>query len=223
MIACIVAGLIIGYVHFSKKDDSMFSEKSISIPEENSSSLVQVDNMTKDGYRLWKHQDGRSIEAKFIKFENDFIKIKRRDEYVFSFDPSELSEIDKNHLALLKKQSDSTGQVWHKGNYQQELIHQKWFDLPPETPTCKYFDFTNESIDLDKDGRMDGFKVRNFYRINKEFIKPKAWEMDENGVLILKSFISPKIFTGEYKYDFSKESFIKFKGHGPKRFIRSGR
>ena len=25
MIACIVAGLIIGYVHFSKKDDSMFS------------------------------------------------------------------------------------------------------------------------------------------------------------------------------------------------------
>ena len=171
-------------------------------------------------FRSWTNKDGNSIEAKFIKFKEEKIEIRRRDGFTFTLDPSTLSQDDQDYLAELEKHKDSAGRVWHKGSYLQELVRQKWFDLPPESPSCKYFDFTIEKIDLNNDERMDGFKVRNFYKINKHFLPPKAWEMDDDGILTYKYFLGGKIRESKYKYDFGKKSFIRLDGYyGPSLFI----
>ena len=176
--------------------------------------------MPLEGFRFWTNKSGRSIEAKFIKFKDAKIEIRRKDGFTFIFDQSTLSQEDQDYLKELEKHRDQTGRVWHKGNYQQELIRQKWFDRSPDSPVCRYFDFQNLKIDLDGDGQMDGYKVRNFYRVNKHFLRPNAWEMDEEGIVTLKSFTGASIVQGKYKYSFIHESFRKFQGHGPKQFIR---
>jgi hypothetical protein len=171
-------------------------------------------------FRNWTNKDGNSIEAKFIKFKDAKIEIRRKDGFTFTLDPSTLSQEDQDYLKELEKHRDQTGRVWHKGNYQQVLVRQKWFDLPPENGACKYFDFTKEMIDLDNDGKVDGYKVRNFYKNSKSFLSPKAWEMDEDGILTYKYLSGDRIIKSNYKYDFGKKSFIRAKGYyGPRYFI----
>ena len=172
-----------------------------------------------EGFRFWTNRLGRTIEAKFIKFKDAKIEIRRKDGFTFTLNPSTLSQEDQDYLKELEKHRDQTGRVWHKGNYQQELIRQKWFDRTPDSPLCRYFDFQSEKIDLDGDGQMDGYKVRNFYRVSKYFLRPNAWEMDDEGIVTLKSFTGASINQGKYKYSFKYQRFRKFQGYGPKQFI----
>jgi hypothetical protein len=189
--------------------------------DQNISSKTNNEGMLFGGFRIWTNKSGRQIEAKFIKFNDKKILIRRKDGFTFTLNPSTLSQTDLDYLQRLEKHRDQTGRLWHKGNYQQELIRQKWFDRTPDSPSCKFFDFQTEKIDLDGDGRMDGYKVRIFYRVNKHFLRPNAWEMDKEGIVTMKSFTETRNHQGKYKYSFTHKSFRKIQGYGPTQFIRA--
>ena len=189
--------------------------------DQNISSKTNNEVMPFRGFRFWTNKSGSQIEAKFIKFNEKKIVIRRKDGFTFTLNPSTLSQSDLDYLKGLEKHRDQTGRLWHKGNYQQELIRQKWFDRTPDSPLCKFFDFQTEKIDLDGDGRMDGYKVRIFYRVNKHFLRPNAWEMDEEGIVTMKSFTETRNHQGKYKYSFTHKSFRKIQGYGPTQFIRA--
>jgi hypothetical protein len=46
-------------------------------------------------YRKWKNQEGKIIEAKFIKFNKDKVEIKRKDGFTFTILPMAFSQ-EKN-------------------------------------------------------------------------------------------------------------------------------
>ena len=174
-------------------------------------------------FRSWTNKDGNSIEAKFIKFKEEQIEIRRRDGFTFTLDPSTLSQDDQDYLAELEKHKDSAGRVWNKGSYLQELVRQKWFDSLKGKPIMYYHEFNrSEKVDLDKDGKEDGFKVLKWanagYDANNK--RANAWEMDDEGILTYKYFSIGKIRESKYKYDFGKKSFIRLDGYyGPSFFI----
>ena len=45
--------------------------------------------------------------------------------------------------------------------------------------------------------------------------KAKAWEIDEEGIVTLKSANSYTMYLGKYKYNFEEKSFKKIEGYGP--------
>ena len=170
-------------------------------------------------FRSWTNKDGNSIEAKFIKFKEEQIEIRRRDGFTFTLDPSTLSQDDQDYLAELEKHKDSAGRVWHKGSYQQELVRQKWFDSYKDDRTVNFYDFEQGKIDINGDKVEDGFRVRIFSKTSKTEFDDKAWEIDDNGTVTLKSANSHTMYKGKYKYNFEEKSFKKIEGYGPNFFI----
>ena len=172
-----------------------------------------------EDFRKWTNNDGSSIEAKFIKFKGDKIEIRRKDGFTFTLEPKTLSEVDQNYLEQLIKHRDASGRVWHRGNYEHALVRQKWFDTERDDRGANFYEFKKDKIDINEDKIADGFRVRIFSRLNKTKFKDKAWEIDDEGIVTLKSANSHTMYEGKYKYDFEKRSFVKLEGHGPFFFI----
>ena len=170
-------------------------------------------------FRKWTNNDGNSIEAKFVKFKDDNIEIRRRDGFTFTLEPKTLSEADQNYLTKLLKRKDTSGRVWHRGNYEHALVRQKWFDTERNDRGVNFYEFKRDRIDINEDKIADGFRVRIFSRLNKTKFKDKAWEIDDEGIVTLKSANSHTMYEGKYKYDFEKRSFVKLEGYGPPFFI----
>lgn len=180
-------------------------------------SLIQTEAI--EEFRKWTNNDGNSIEAKFVKFKDDNIEIRRRDGFTFTLEPKTLSEVDQNYLAKLIKHKDASGRVWHRGNYEHALVRQKWFDTERDDRGANFYEFKKDKIDINEDKIADGFRVRIFSRLNKTKFKDKAWEIDDEGIVTLKSANSHTMYEGKYKYDFEKRSFVKLEGYGPFFFI----
>jgi hypothetical protein len=174
-------------------------------------------------YREWTNNDGNSIEAKFVKFKDDKIEIRRRDGYTFTFDPKTLSESDMKYLAELIKHRDASGRVWHRGNYEHALVRQKWFDKKRDDRTVNFYEFKRDKIDINEDEIADGFRVRIFSKTSKYKFKDKAWEIDNKGIVTLKSANSHTMYESKYKYDFDSKSFVRIEGYGPSFFISAER
>ena len=172
-----------------------------------------------EDFRKWTNNDGSSIEAKFIKFKGDKIEIRRKDGFTFTLEPKTLSEVDQNYLEQLIKHRDASGRVWHRGNYEHALVRQKWFDTERDDRGANFYEFKKDKIDINEDKIADGFRVRIFSRLNKTKFKDKAWEIDDEGIVTLKSANSHTMYEGKYKYDFEKRSFVKLEGYGPFFFI----
>lgn len=170
-------------------------------------------------FRNWTNKDGNSIEAKFIKFKDAKIEIRRKDGFTFTLDPSTLSQEDQDYLKELEKHRDQTGRVWHKGNYQQVLVRQKWFDSDKDDRGANFYEFKRDKIDINEDKSDDGYRVRIFSKTSKREFKAKAWEIDDEGIVTLKSANSHTMYLGKYKYDFDKKSFQNIEGFGPRFFI----
>jgi hypothetical protein len=170
-------------------------------------------------FRNWTNKDGNSIEAKFIKFKDEKIEIRRKDGFTFTLEPKTLSEVDQNYLEQLIKHRDASGRVWHRGNYEHALVRQKWFDTERDDRGANFYEFKKDKIDINEDKIADGFRVRIFSRLNKTKFKDKAWEIDDEGIVTLKSANSHTMYEGKYKYDFEKRSFVKLEGYGPPFFI----
>ena len=175
--------------------------------------------MALEDFRNWTNKDGNSIEAKFIKFKGDKIEIRRKDGFTFTLDPLNLSKVDHDYLKQLEKHKDSAGRVWNKGSYQQKLVSQKWYDSHKEDRTANFYEFKKDKIDINEDKINDGFRVRLFSKTSKREFKAKAWEIDEEGIVTLKSANSHTMYLGKYKYNFEEKSFKKIEGYGPNFFI----
>ena len=171
------------------------------------------------GYRNWKNNEGKSIEARFIKFTKDKFEIRRKDGRTFTMTSDMLSEEDQKLLEELRKRADSRGYLWDASSASYELKRQKWFDSEKDRPILYYHEFDNEKVDLNKDGEKDGMKVIKRPNGGVYGIKILAWEVSQDGHLLFKRESSGKIYEGKYKYDFEKESFIKIDGYGPAFFI----
>jgi hypothetical protein len=180
-------------------------------------SLIQTEAI--EEFRKWTNNDGNSIEAKFVKFKGDKIEIRRKDGFTFTLEPKTLSEVDQNYLEQLIKHRDASGRVWHRGNYEHALVRQKWFDTERDDRGANFYEFKKDKIDINEDKIADGFRVRIFSRLNKTKFKDKAWEIDDEGIVTLKSANSHTMYEGKYKYDFEKRSFVKLEGYGPFFFI----
>jgi hypothetical protein len=170
-------------------------------------------------YRNWTNNEGKSIEARFIKFTKDKFEIRRKDGRSFTMTSDMLSEEDQKFLEELRKRADSRGYIWDASSASYELKRQKWFDSEKDDRSVNFYEFKSEKIDINEDQKSDGNRVRIFQKLNKYKYKPKAWEVDDYGYLYLRSANSNTTYEGKYKYDFEKESFIKIDGYGPAFFI----
>ena len=74
-------------------------------------------------------------------------------------------------------------------------------------------------MEMNEDKINDGFRVRLFSKTSKREFKAKAWEIDEEGIVTLKSANSYTMYLGKYKYNFEEKSFKKIEGYGPNSFI----
>ena len=176
-------------------------------------------------YRKWKNQEGKIIEAKFIKFNKDKVEIKRKDGFTFTILPMAFSQEDQQYLTDLKKRTDSRGYLWDSTSAKFELVTQKWFDSPKDRSILYYHEFKRDRVDINKDGTMDGRKVLK--KANGGVFtdtKILAWDVTEDGKLLFRNVsYGKKIQEGVYKYDFDSKSFVKIEGYGPSFFISAER
>ena len=169
-------------------------------------------------YRKWKNQEGTIIDAKFVKFNKEKVEIKRKDGFTFTILPTAFSQEDQEYLAELKKRTDSRGYLWDATSAKFQLVSKKWLDSPEGSSIRVYHQFKREKVDLNKDGKDDGLRVAIKRNYEKKHTQPKAWEVTNRGILILRSYVLGTIREGTYKYDFETSHFIKTKGTGPSFF-----
>lgn len=170
-------------------------------------------------YRKWKNQEGKIMEARFVKFNKEKVEIKRKDGFTFTILPTAFSQEDQEYLTELKKRTDSRGYLWDSTSAKFELVSKKWLDSPEGSSTRVYYQFKQEKVDLDNDGKYDGMRVAIKKNYQKHHSRPKAWTVTNEGILVLRENILG-IREGTYKFNFDTKRFVKLKGSGP-LFLRS--
>ena len=162
--------------------------------------------------RSWTDLKGRTMKASLVKFSGEKIVVKREDGRTFTLSPDIFSEEDRKYLEEAKQNFDSTGQPWDRNRFRFLLVKQKW--NADSISGNRFFDFEYEKIDIDGDGKPDGSKVwvRKSGGIFKEN-RPMAWEIDDNGKLIIKRMdtIFKKVGVSVLHYD-KKLGFFNSKG-----------
>jgi hypothetical protein len=162
--------------------------------------------------RSWTNIKGDKIDAYLVRFKKDKIEIKRGDGRTFTLAPTIFSEEDQKYLTDARERTDSSGEFWSKERAIYHLTRQKWATGAVGSPIARYQNFKREKIDLDGDGKIDGYKlwVQTTNHIQGE---ARAWEVTENGNLIVRFKPGNSIYTSEYTYDFKSGYFIRMKGN----------
>ena len=162
--------------------------------------------------RSWTNLKGVKMEASLVRFKKDKIEIKRGDGRTFTLAPNIFSEEDQKYLTEARERTDSRGEFWSKERAVYHLTRQKWATGAVGSPIARYQNFKREKIDLDGDGKIDGYKlwVQTTNHIQGE---ARAWEVTENGNLIVRFKPGNSIYTSEYTYDFKSCHFIRMKGN----------
>ncbi len=162
--------------------------------------------------RSWTNLKGVKMEASLVRFKKDKIEIKRGDGRTFTLAPNIFSEEDQKYLTEARERTDSRGEFWSKERAVYHLTRQKWATGAVGSPIARYQNFKREKIDLDGDGKIDGYKlwVQTTNHIQGE---ARAWEVTENGNLIVRFKPGNSIYTSEYTYDFKSGHFIRMKGN----------
>ena len=162
--------------------------------------------------RSWTNLKGVKMEASLVRFKKDKIEIKRGDGRTFTLAPTMFSEEDQKYLTDARERTDSSGEFWSKERAIYHLTRQKWATGAVGSPIARYQNFKREKIDLDGDGKIDGYKlwVQTTNHIQGE---ARAWEVTENGNLIVRFKPGTSIYTSEYTYDFKSGYFTRMKGN----------
>ena len=153
--------------------------------------------------RSWTNLKGVKMEASLVRFKKDKIEIKRGDGRTFTLAPNIFSEEDQKYLTEARERTDSRGEFWSKERAVYHLTRQKWATGAVGSPIARYQNFKREKIDLDGDGKIDGYKlwVQTTNHIQGE---ARAWEVTENGNLIVRFKSANPIYATGY--------FIRIKG-----------
>ena len=160
--------------------------------------------------RTWTNLDGVKMEATLIRFKKDKIEIKRGDGRTFTLVPTMFSEEDQKYITEARTRTDSSGEFWSKEKAIYHLTRQKWATKEVGSIISRYQNFKREKIDLDGDGKLDGYKLW----IQSKGVssgRARAWEVTDEGNLIVRYKSSSSILEGEYYYDFKSGYFIKVK------------
>ena len=163
--------------------------------------------------RIWTNSKGDKMEASLIRFKKDKIEIKRIDGRIFTLAPTIFSDEDQNYVKEAQKRTDSSGEFWSKEKAIYELTRQKWMVGAVGSPSARYQNFKKEKIDIDGDGKIDGYKLWQQSK-NSGFaisLPIRAWEVRENGTLFVKFIYNGSMKKGEYKYDFQSGYYNKAK------------
>ncbi len=148
------------------------------------------------------------MEASLIRFKKDKIEIKRDDGRTFILAPTMFSEQDQKYLAEARTRTDSSGEFWSKERAIYHLTKQKWATKKSGDPLLMYNNFKREKIDLDGDGKFDGYKLwiqsNRIYRGGA-----MAWEVNEKGNLVVRHILGKNMHAVEYCYDFESGHFMK--------------
>jgi hypothetical protein len=162
--------------------------------------------------RTWTNLNGVKMEATLIRFKKDKIEIKRTDGRTFTLLPNMFSEEDQKYLTEALTRTDSSGEFWSKERAIYHLSRQKWATKEVGSSISRHQNFEREKIDLDEDGKIDGYKlwVQTTNHIQGE---ARAWEITENGNLIVRFKSGNSIYASEYTYDFKSGYFIRMKGN----------
>ena len=161
--------------------------------------------------RTWTNLDGVKMEATLIRFKKDKIEIKRGDGRTFTLAPTMFSEEDQKYITEARTRTDSSGEFWSKERAIYHLTRQKWATGAVGSPIARYQNFKREKIDLDGDGKLDGYKLW-IQSTNTSYGRARAWEVTDEGNLIVRYKSSSSILEGEYYYDFKSGYFLKMKG-----------
>ena len=159
--------------------------------------------------RSWTNLKGVKMEASLVRFKKDKIEIKRGDGRTFTLAPNIFSEEDQKYLTDARERTDSRGEFWSKERAVYHLTRQKWATGAVGSPIARYQNFKREKIDLDGDGKLDGYKLW-IQSTNTSYGRARAWEVTEKGNLKVKNYLG-KFYEGEYYYDFKSGYFIKVK------------
>ena len=168
-------------------------------------------------FRYWTNKEGKTIEAKFIRFAKDRIEIRRKDGLTFKMSPATLSEEDQKLLEELRKRADSRGYLWDDSTAAYELKRQVWLDSERNSPTLYYHKFKIDKVDINKDGEWDGLMLTRKPKDGETQIY--AWDVTPDGHLLVKRDSSGGIVLGKYKYDFENGTFVMVEGHGAPFYI----
>ena len=161
--------------------------------------------------RTWTNLDGVKMEATLIRFKKDKIEIKRGHGRTFTLAPTMFSEEDQKYITQARTRTDSSGEFWSKERAIYHLTRQKWATGAVGSPIARYQNFKREKIDLDGDGKLDGYKLW-IQSTNTSYGRARAWEVTDEGNLIVRYKSSSSILEGEYYYDFKSGYFLKMKG-----------
>jgi hypothetical protein len=160
--------------------------------------------------RTWTNLDGVKMEATLIRFKKDKIEIKRGDGRTFTLVPTMFSEEDQKYITEARIRTDSSGEFWSKERAIYHLTRQKWATGAVGSPIARYQNFKREKIDLDGDGKLDGYKLW-IQSTSISYGRARAWEVTDEGNLIVRYKSISSILEGEYYYDFKSGYFIKVK------------
>jgi len=160
--------------------------------------------------RSWTNLKGVKMEASLVRFKKDKIEIKRGDGRTFTLAPNIFSEKDQKYLTEARERTDSRGEFWSKERAVYHLTRQKWATGAVGSPIARYQNFKREKIDLDGDGKIDGYKLWIQSLKGNRDGEARTWEVTEKGNLKVKNYLG-KFYEGEYYYDFKSGYFIKVK------------
>jgi hypothetical protein len=168
--------------------------------------------------RTWTNLDGVKMEATLIRFKKDKIEIKRGDGRTFTLVPTMFSEEDQKYITEARIRTDSSGEFWSKERAIYHLSKSKWIDGSKDRPIFHYLEFRREKIDLNKDGKNDGYKLWRWTN-RGVFTKGRAyaWEVNESGILIVKD--SGLTRETRFNYDFSSGNFVRISGYVISNFL----
>ena len=160
--------------------------------------------------RTWTNLNGVKMEATLIRFKKDKIEIKRGDGKTFTLAPTMFSEEDQKYITEARERTDTSGEFWSKERAIYHLTRQKWATKEVGSIISRYQNFKREKIDLDGDGKLDGYKLW-IQSTSTSYGRARAWEVTDEGNLIVRYKSSSSILEGEYYYDFKSGYFIKVK------------
>ena len=167
--------------------------------------------LSEESSRTWTNFKGVKMEATLVRFIKDKIEIKRGDGRTFTLAPTMFSKEDQKYLTDARERTDSSGEFWTKERAIYHLTKQRWATKEEGNSLLMYHNFKREKIDLDGDGKSDGYKL--WIQSNKIYRGgAKAWEVNEKGNLIISFMSLNSIRKGEYYYDFKSGYFMKKKG-----------
>ena len=178
--------------------------------------------LSEESLRTWTNLKGQKIEARFVRLKTDGVEIKRVDGRTFTVSPSDFSKVDQDYISEVSKRLGADGRPWGKESAIFALTKGKWLDHTEEQIPSKrvYWTFSRGKVDLNGDGKNDGWLVQA--RANSPGAKPRgfAWAVSDIGELTIRYPFAKDYRELLFQYDSDSGVFLLKKGSGLAKYFK---